>query len=193
MTQRLEACRTLAVMINEDGEQTAAEVDFVVAAMLELGLAEDQLDQVQAVLKGGGDFSDALGKVTSKPLQKYLFRRIVTASLLLETLKHSKKFIDAAARAYGFTPAFVKEVSEWVAAGLEWEKRGEKLMAGKEQGEGLSEDELEAVAGGVTVSIASASLAYCGTQSVGSPSVNIASSSLAYCGSSQVFKRFRSE
>lgn len=130
MTENVSAVKALAAMIRDHGQPNIDEVVYVAHAALELGLDPDQNAEVQAVLADGGDFHELLSEVESDNLRLFLFRRIVSASLIDSEINESeKKFIAQAAEAFGFDADVVEEYVSWMCAGIDWERRGIGIMA----------------------------------------------------------------
>ena len=130
MSERLDVCQALAAMMRQAGEPSVEEVKFVGYAAMALGLDDDENAKLVETLKGGGDFAAHLKEVTSKPMQQFLFRRVVAATLIDEQISAAEQaFIDETAKAFGFKPDVVKRFVEWMKEGIDWEKRGAELIA----------------------------------------------------------------
>ena len=130
MSEQLLVCKALGAMIRSHGEPTEQEVSFVAQAAFELALSPEENEQVQAVLKEGGEYDKLVEGITSKPMRTYLFRRVVAATLIDEKIEdHEKALIDKTARAFGFDGGVVKQYLEWMQEGIAWEKRGVEIAA----------------------------------------------------------------
>jgi len=130
MSEQLMVCKALAAMMGNKGELTEEEVNFVAHAAFELALSPEENEQVQAVLKDGGEFDGFIKDVSSKPLRTFLFRRVVAAVLLDEQVDDDEKaVIDSTAKAFGYDDKLVEEYLTWMKEGIDWEKRGAELMA----------------------------------------------------------------
>lgn len=130
MSEQLMVCKALAALVRRKGEPDEAEVTFVATAAMEQGLTPEENEQVQQVLKEGGDYDALLGEITSRPMRAYLFRRVVAATLLDEELEdHELETIHRTADAFGFAREPVQAYIEWMKEGIAWEKRGAALMA----------------------------------------------------------------
>jgi hypothetical protein len=99
-------------------------------AALELGLGPEENETVMKTLKEGGDFGAELGSITSRRMRTYLFRRVVAATLLDESIEDEElAVIHQTAEAFGFKAGVVDEYLAWMKEGIAWEKRGAELMA----------------------------------------------------------------
>jgi hypothetical protein len=129
MKERATAACALAAMVREKGSPTPEEVRFVAHSALELALDDPANEQVQEVLREGGDFAALLAEVTSVDLRRFLFRQIVTLALLDEHItEEEQSYIGRAAGAFGYGDKVVEEFVGWIRDGIEWEKRGAALM-----------------------------------------------------------------
>ncbi len=130
MSEKLSACKALAAMIRDHGTPTVDEVVYVAHAALELGLDADENAQVQEVLQNGGDFGRLINDVETPELQLFLFRRVVSASLIdAEINDDEKKFISHTAEAFNYQPRVVEEYISWMCQGIDWERRGNGIMS----------------------------------------------------------------
>jgi len=130
MSEQLMVCKALAAMQSNKDGMTEEEVKFVGLAAFELGLSAEENQQVQQVLKQGGDFSSFIAEITSKPMRTYLFRRVVAAVLLDEQIdKDEQALINETAQQFGYDGALKDEFLEWMKEGIEWEKRGVQLFS----------------------------------------------------------------
>lgn len=130
MSEQLMVCKALAAMPGNKDGMTEEEVKFVGLAAFELGLSAEENQQVQQVLKQGGDFSSFIAEITSKPMRTYLFRRVVAAVLLDEQIdKDEQALINETAQQFGYDDALKDEFLEWMKEGIEWEKRGVQLFS----------------------------------------------------------------
>jgi hypothetical protein len=130
MSEQLHVCQALASMVRQHGDPSEEEVRFVGHAAFELGLTAEENEQVQKVLKGGGDYNASLKEITSKPMRMFLFRRVVAAALIDEQINDEERaFIKNTAEAFSYDGGVVDEFVEWMKEGIAWEKRGAELMA----------------------------------------------------------------
>ena len=130
MSERLNVCKALGAMLRKHGDPEEQEVTFVANAALELGLTQNEIEQVMTILKEGGDYNAMLPDITSRQMRTYLFRRVVAATLLDEKIEDDElALIHSTAKAFGFNGAVVDEYLHWMKEGIEWEKRGAVLMA----------------------------------------------------------------
>ena len=130
MSEQLSVCKALAAMMTKGGDANEAEITFVGNAALELGLGPEENEEVMKTLKGGGDFATEIGSITSKRMRTYLFRRVVAATLLDESIEDEElAVIHDTAKAFEFNSDVVNDYLEWMKEGIAWEKRGAELMA----------------------------------------------------------------
>ncbi len=129
MSELLIACKALAAMVRDHGEPTVDEVRFIAHAALELGLDVSQNEEVQGVLKTGGDFAALIAGVESKEAREFLFRRIVSATMLDDHINDAEKaYIQNTAKAFGYDGKVVDEFVAWLREGLDWERRGVEIL-----------------------------------------------------------------
>jgi hypothetical protein len=130
MSEQLMVCKALAAMMGNKGDVTEEEVKFVGLAAFELGLELSDNQEVQKVLKEGGDYMVFLKEVTSKPMRTYLFRRVVAAVLLDDHIdKAEQALINDTAEHFGYEPQLKDDFIAWMKEGIDWEKRGAELLA----------------------------------------------------------------
>lgn len=130
MSEQLSVCKALAAMMTKKGDTSEIEITFVGNAALELGLSPEENEEVMKTLKDGGDFAAELGGITSKRMRTYLFRRVVAATLLDESIEDEElAVIHDTAKTFDFDTGVVDEYLEWMKEGIAWEKRGAELMA----------------------------------------------------------------
>ena len=130
MSEKLSACKALAAMIRDHGTPSVDEVVYVAHAALELGLDPDENAEVQSVLADGGDFNALINDVETPDVQLFLFRRVVSASLIdAEINDDEKKFIATTAEAFNYQPHVVEEYISWMCQGIDWERRGAGIMS----------------------------------------------------------------
>jgi hypothetical protein len=131
MSEQLSACKALAAMVaRDDGKPNVDEVVFVAHAALELGLDAAENEEVQKVLVEGGDFEALLADVETDESRLFLFRRIVSATLLDSSINEAeKRFISKTAQSFGYNMRVVDEYISWLCEGLDWERRGLAVMA----------------------------------------------------------------
>ncbi len=130
MSEQLMVCKALAAMMGNKEELSEEEVNFVAHAAFEMALNAEDSEQVQAVLKDGGEYDSFVKEITSKPLRTFLFRRVVTAVLLDEQVDDAEQaIINSTAKAFGYDDALVEEYLGWMKEGIAWEKRGAELVA----------------------------------------------------------------
>jgi hypothetical protein len=130
MSEQLMVCKALGAMIRKHGEPTEEEVNFVAHAAMELGLTAEQNEQVQQVLKEGGDYQGFIAEISSRSMRNYLFRRVVAATLIDDKIEeHELATIQQTAKTFDFSEGVVNEYLEWMKEGIAWEKRGAELLA----------------------------------------------------------------
>lgn len=130
MSERLMVVKALAAMMGNKKDLTEEEVMYVGHAALEMGLTEEENDDVQSVLKAGGDYSAIVSGISSRTLRTFLFRRIVAAILLDDRIdEDEQEVIDQTADAFGYTAELKAAFVEWMQDGIAWEKRGAELMS----------------------------------------------------------------
>ena len=82
------------------------------------------------MLTKGGDFHEFLADVESKEGRLFLFRRIVSATLIdSEINDDEKRYIAQTADVFGFDADVVEEYISWMCEGIDWERRGMTIMA----------------------------------------------------------------
>ena len=129
MSEQLMVCKALAAMIRQNGEPDEDEVAFVAHAAFELALTQEQNEEVQGVLKEGGDYDAAIKEISSSKMRHYFFRRLVAATLLDDKIEdHEIAMIEKATAAFGYDEKVVVEYLDWMKEGLAWEKRGSGIM-----------------------------------------------------------------
>ncbi len=129
MSEKLSACKALAAMIRDHGAPSVEEVVYVAHAALELGLDPAENAEVQEVLEKGGDFGQLIAEVESPELRLFLFRRVVSASLIdAEINDDEKKFITTTAQSFNYQSKVVEEYISWMCQGIDWERRGAGIM-----------------------------------------------------------------
>lgn len=130
MSENVSAVKALAAMIRDHGEPNVDEVVYVAHAALELGLDPEENEAVQQVLADGGSFAEFLGQVESENARLFLFRRIVSATLIDAEINDSEKhYIAQTAEAFGFDQNVVEEYISWMCEGIDWERRGVAIMS----------------------------------------------------------------
>jgi len=130
MSERLAVCQALAAVVRDHGELDEQEVTFVGMAATQLGLTGEENEQVQAVLKDGGDFGTFLSKIESKPMKAFFIRRLLAATLLDEHINvQEQAFIDKAAQQFGLQQPQVAELIAWMKVQIEVENRLSALLA----------------------------------------------------------------
>lgn len=131
MSEQLSACKALAaMMVRDQGKPDVDEIMFVAHAALELGLDGEENEQVQKVLQEGGDFEAFLADVETDESRLFLFRRIVSATLIDSHInENEQQFIARAAESFGYDPRVVDEYISWLCEGIDWERRGVAVMA----------------------------------------------------------------
>lgn len=130
MSEQLMVCKALAAMMRQQGDPSEEEVSFVAHAAFELALTSEQNEEVQKVLKEGGDYEGFIKEIGSKPMRTYLFRRVVAATLLDEQIEeHEVKLIEATTQTFGYNEETVVQYLDWMKEGVVWEKRGVELLA----------------------------------------------------------------
>jgi hypothetical protein len=130
MSEQLMVCKALAALVRNTGDPTEEEVSFIAHAAFEMSLTSAQNEEVQKVLKEGGEYGNFIKDVTSRPMRTFLFRRVVAATLIDEKIEDSEMaIINQTAEAFGYKDETVKEYLGWMQEGIAWEKRGAELMA----------------------------------------------------------------
>jgi len=129
MSEHFTACKALAAMIRDHGKPDVDEIVYVAHAALELGLDPEQNAEIQQILENGGDFDALVAQVESDETRLFLFRRIVSATLLDEHINESEKqYISKTAEAFGYDANVVEEYISWLCEGMDWERRGLAVM-----------------------------------------------------------------
>lgn len=129
MSEKLSTVKALAAMIRDHGKPSADEVVYVAHAALELGLDADENAEVQKVLEEGGDFAELIKSVESAEQRLFLFRRIVSATLIDAEINDAERtFIRKTAEAFGYDLDVVEEYVSWMCEGIDWERRGLAIM-----------------------------------------------------------------
>ncbi|MCC6747792.1 MAG: hypothetical protein IT371_09055 [Deltaproteobacteria bacterium] len=130
MSESLAVCKALAAMLRTQGELSHEEVNFVAQAALQLGLASEEIQTLQATMRDGAPYAELLGEITSRSMRTFFFRRVVAASLLDEQITAKElSFINQTAEAFGFKPELVSRFIDWMKQGIAWERAGVELMA----------------------------------------------------------------
>ena len=130
MSERLMVVKALAAMMGNKKDLSEEEVMYVGHAALEMGLTEEENNEVQGVLKAGGDYAAIVSGISSRTLRTFLFRRIVAAILLDDRIdEDEQEVIDQTAEAFGYDAGLKASFVEWMQDGIAWEKRGAALMS----------------------------------------------------------------
>ena len=130
MSERLMVVKALAAMMGNKTDLTEEEVMYVGHAALEMGLTDDENEQVQATLKEGGDYAAIVSGISSRTLRTFLFRRMVAAILLDDRIDADEQVvIDQTADAFGYDDELKASFVQWMMDGITWEKRGAQLMS----------------------------------------------------------------
>ena len=130
MSEKVNVCKALGAMFRNHGDPNEAEVTFVPNAAMELGLTQEETEEVTGVLKDGGEFAGFVKEIKSRPVRAFFFRRLVAATLLDEKVEDDElKVIHDTADEFGFDTGAVDEYLAWMKEGIEWEKRGADIMA----------------------------------------------------------------
>ena len=130
MSERLMVVKALAAMMGNKGDVTEEEVMFVGHAAFEMGLTEEENEQVQGTLKEGGDYKAIVGEVSSRTLRTFFFRRVVAAIMLDDRVDDAEQaIIDQTAEAFGYDNELKDAFVDWMKDGIEWEKRGAEIMS----------------------------------------------------------------
>ena len=82
--QKINVCRALASIFSSNEEVSEQEAAFVGRTALDLGLDEGELKLVQQALGSNLDTKEILGSITDSDLRRFLFRRVVAATLIDE-------------------------------------------------------------------------------------------------------------
>ena len=130
MSEKLMVCKALAAMIRNHGEPNEEEINFVAHAAFEMNLTPEENEEVQTVLKDGGEYQGFIDEVTSRAMRTFLFRRVVAATLIDEEIEEDElDIINKTIKTFGYDENVVKEYLDWMKAGIAWEKQGQDLMS----------------------------------------------------------------
>jgi len=129
MSENLNACKALAAMVREHGKPNIEEVNFIAHAALQLGLDNEQNQEVHAVLENGGDFNKFISEVKDRDTRIFVFRRIVEVSLMDDQINaEERQYITTAAEEFGYEEGVVVAFVSWMREGMEWERRGAEII-----------------------------------------------------------------
>lgn len=126
--QKINACRALASLFGEDpsDEETA----FIGRTALDLGLDESALKLVLQSVGTQIDTKATLETIIDPNLRRLLFRRIVAATLIDESLTDEEKaVVDLVVKTFGWDKEKADLYVEHMKKFLEMEKEGEALIA----------------------------------------------------------------
>lgn len=130
MSERLHVCQALASMVRQTAEPTEEEITFVGMAALQLGLTSEEHEQVQRVLKDGGDFDQHLREITSRPMRVFLLRRVLAAALLDSKVTEAEQsLIERTLTAFGLDTQRVADALAWTRVAIEVERQLESVLA----------------------------------------------------------------
>ena len=108
--QKINVCRALASIFSSNEEVSEQEAAFVGRTALDLGLDEGELKLVQQALGSNLDTKEILGSITDSDLRRFLFRRVVAATLIDEQLSsHEQKVFNAIVEIFKWDEGTVKE------------------------------------------------------------------------------------
>ena len=129
MSERATTCKALAAMIRDTGDPTVDELRFIAHVALELGLSEDENQQVQKVLEADGSFEDHVKGVQDPEMRLFLFRQVVAAALIDDHINDSEhSYINSAASSFGISEELRGAFVAWMHEGMDWEKKGAALI-----------------------------------------------------------------
>ena len=130
MSERLNACLSLVSIFQiGDGEITEEEAMFIGRAASDLGLNEEEQETLKEAFNKKQDFKENISKITSPDIKRFLIRRIVAAVLLDGRIaSEEEKVLEVTRNTFNLDEDLFKKYIEWMKEGIEWEKRGEKLL-----------------------------------------------------------------
>jgi hypothetical protein len=126
--QKINVCRALASIFGEDvsDEETA----FVGRCGLDLGLDEGELKLVLQSVGSSIDPKVVLDTVEDDNLRRFLFRRIVAATLIDKHLSDEEKaVVDQVISSFGWDKDAANAYIDHMKAFIEMERKGEELIA----------------------------------------------------------------
>ncbi len=128
--QKINVCRALASVFTQNEEVTDDEAAFVGRAALDLGLDEGELKLVQQALATPLNFKELLTTIQDPELRRFFFRRIVAAVFTDEHLtENEKQLVSLTAELFDWNQDIANKYVEWMQQGIEWEKKGEEILA----------------------------------------------------------------
>jgi hypothetical protein len=128
--QKINVCRALASIFASKEEVSDEEAAFVGRTALDLGLDEGELTLVQQALASDLDTKELLATITDVNLRRFLFRRVVAATLIDSDLTAQEKAVVAMlTESFGWDGAVVDEYIEHMQAFIEMEKKGEEIIS----------------------------------------------------------------
>ena len=129
MSEGLSVCKALAAMFHASDEVNEAAINFVAMTAMQVGLSEEQNQEVQQVMRDGGDYEAALSGIESKPMRGLFLQRMLAAVLLDEEItEKEQELIDRTLDQFGVTRQLGAELVAWTNVGLEIEKRVAGLL-----------------------------------------------------------------
>ncbi len=125
--QKINVCRALASLFGED--PTEDEMAFVGRTALDLGLDESALKLVQQSIGTNLDIKVVLETIKHEMLQRFLFRRIVAATLIDEQLSEREQaVVETVVESFGWDTTIAREYTDHMKAFIEMEKKGEEII-----------------------------------------------------------------
>lgn len=131
MNERLIGCLALVAIFQiGDREITEEEVAFIGRVASDLGLTDEELEELKRSLNKKQDFRQLLSTVTSKELKRFILRRIVGAVLLDGKIaKEEETILSIVKEVFKLEDNLFKEYIEWMKEGVKWEQKGEILLS----------------------------------------------------------------
>jgi hypothetical protein len=128
--QKINVCRALASIFTSKDEVSDEEAAFVGRTALDLGLDEGELKLVQQALAAELDTKELLRSVTDEGLRRFLFRRVVAATLIdAELSENEKQIVDTMATIYEWKKDVVEEYLGYMKGFIEMERKGEEIIS----------------------------------------------------------------
>jgi len=128
--QKINVCRALASLFTTKEEISEHEAAFVGRTALDLGLDEGELKLVQQALASDLDTKELLQTITDEALRRFLFRRVVAATLIDDELTDKEKaVVDQITSTFGWKADVAKEYLDHMQKFLEMERKGEEIIA----------------------------------------------------------------
>jgi hypothetical protein len=125
--QKINVCRALASIFGEDASDE--EIAFVGRAALDLGLDESALKIVLQAIGAEMDTTAVLESITDINLRRFLFRRVVAATLLDDQLTDEEKAaVDKVIEVFGFDKDLANQYCNNMKELIALERKGEEIV-----------------------------------------------------------------